>query len=291
MRARILAAVALSKLGVSKVVPVLRGWVEESLGDPNSDAGRAQRRLLFRTARTDENQRAESEEQRLLSVQIAPQGVSWRLARHHVEMADALARLGDYTLVDEALDALVDIRGQFQSYAYHVLVQLLGARAYPRAAEHLRRKDPLLLRSLRWYALDQLDSQDMRAEAVRLLRENDDLLLSKRSLVKKLQLVEVSDRLVELFQEYARDDSSMVSFVLETLCELGDPRALALASDDPLLLARLAPYLAGAPLDAALDRSSKYNRVQDALVLQQWYRLNADALLWDGAIRRFKIEG
>ncbi len=76
--------------------------------------------------------------------------------------------------------------------------------------------------------------------------------------------------------------------MLDSLAQLGDPRALSLVAHDPLLLADMKHYLPDGP-PIIPGRFFKYNRVEDALRLQEWYLKHADQLRWDATSRRFRV--
>lgn len=279
--ARVLAAVARSKLDDSKARPVLREFLRMKL------AGRLPVQWLFST-QSQPNVPWPWIGPASLEVYLPQHPDQRTLQLHHVDLAAALDRLGDKTMTDEVFDDLVNERGVFKSGSYAVLRQFLGARAYKKAHDRLSRQNPEMLSWLKSYEMRFDDPQVSRAETIEIVAQRLDNLLYQRERIVTQNLTEIADHLVKLFEEYLEIESAPVYLILDTLAQLGDPRALSLVADDPLLLAEMKHYLPDAP-PVVPGRFFKYNRVQDALRLQKWFFEHVDRLHWDAVSRRFRV--
>ena len=278
---RVLAAVARSRLGDSTALSDLRKFLRMGL------AGQLQVQWLFQTQPQPNFPRPWAGPASL-EVYISQHSDRPTLQFRHVDLAAALDRLGDKTMTDEVLDDLVDERGVFKSGSYAVLRQFLGARAYKKAHDRLSRQNPEMLSWLKSYEMRFDDPQVSRAETIEIVAQRLDNLLYQRERIVIQNLTEIVDHLVKLFEEYLEIESAPVYLILDTLAQLGDPRALSLVAHDPLLLAEIKRYLPDGP-PVVPGRFFKYNRVQDALRLQAWYFEHADRLRWDALSRRFRV--
>lgn len=289
-RARGLAAVGLSKLGDARARPILRELARQVL--TSSRAGRGDVLDPFaigwmpRLLRTE---RVPSRRIDLLSEDVPRQIKRPTLDDHHVNLAAALRRLGDDTLADEARERLIDDRGEFNARSYRLLAGLVGAKAYTVARDWLERNDPALLPALPALTLAAVGDYLDREEVISLISLDEQLLLWEIPIIIERELTECADALVTMYEKLdGPSGNSYRTKTLDALCRLGDVRGLTLAACDPLLLLQMGQYLPNAPLVEFPAGRFKYNRVEDGLQVQKWYREHRRDLRWDVQHSQFR---
>lgn len=276
---RVLALVALSKLSDPRALPVLRDTVRKAL-KKSVESGEAG--LPYFNVRPHNEPKPRVYASPLLDRRW-PLGWVWpRFEEHQVDPAMALARYGDETLVDDALDSLVTVRGEFNQYAYAVLNRLVGANSLELARARLASSDPDLLFVLDHYAVIT-DLEPDPAHALRLLERSDLSFYAVRDLLAAKRYAPAGDQLVALLKRGSAEpkDAWRNSQIVDVLCQIGDPRGLALAADDIELFADAAYYLHGGPAVWPAKGSFKYDRIEQAQALRSWYRAHADELKFD----------
>lgn len=278
---KVLATVALSKLGDRSVVSVLREHLRLKLTGRIHVTWYIEMRQQPKLPRPWEGPAS-------LRNSVSQSFDGPRLQLHHVDLAAALRRLGDNSMTGEVLDALVDDRGVFKSESYAILRGMLGTRAYKKAHDQISNENPEVVRWFQWHELEYDDPQMSRDEALAIMVKRADNLLLLRRFIMNHDPTEIADHLAGWVEERLAEESSTVYLILDTLAQLGDTRALNLVAHDPLLLAEMKLYLPGGP-PIVSGRFFKYNRVEDALRLQAWYFKHADQLRWDPASRRFRV--
>jgi len=276
---RVLALVALSKLGDPRALPVLRDTVRTALRK-SVETGESGLPYFGVWPHSEPKPRVFASP--LLDRRSPLDWVWLRLEEHHVDPAMALARYGDESLVDNALDSLVTVRGALNQYAYVVLNRLVGAKSLELARARLAPSDADLLFELENVAV-ATDPEANLAQALLLLDRSDLTFYAVRNVLVAKRYAPAGDQLVALYQrraaepEYAWRNSQ----IIDVLCQIGDPRGLALVSDDIELFADTACYLPGGPAVWPAKGSFKYNRVEQAQALRSWYRAHADELEFD----------
>jgi HEAT repeat protein len=289
-KARVLAAVALSKLGEPRVIPVLHELIRLFIapteeGQSHSGYPPGFSILLSPSLQRHLHDRSTS----LLDYDVRELRSTPTLRHHHVDMGLALRRLGDETLVPELVDALSDARRGFNLLAYHLLGGMVGVRAHAYAREWMQsnQSESPQLRAVLASAL--LDLEVPAHRVIPLLIEDDDTLLTATHLFSTDDGAAAADALLEAYQRSSHRRSYARLRVLEALCRFGDPRGIALAVEDPLLIASLVHYLPDAPGVEFEPGRFEYNRIEDAMQVQAWYKQHASRLRWDPEASQFRL--
>ena len=77
--------------------------------------------------------------------------------------------------------------------------------------------------------------------------------------------------------------------IVDALCRCGDLRGIAPAAENPLLLASVVRYLPDAPGVDFPPGHFDYNRIEDAMGVQAWYKQHSNELRWDAETSRFRL--
>ncbi|MCH8887757.1 MAG: hypothetical protein IIC13_14325 [SAR324 cluster bacterium] len=106
------------------------------------------------------------------------------------------------------------------------------------------------------------------------------------------QVTQAADATVDAYHRLPKRSGDHTPIqMIQYLCEFGDLRGIALAAEDPLLLASVVRYLPDAPAVDFPAGHFDYNRVEDALRVQAWYQQHAGDLRWDPASSQFRMTG
>jgi len=192
-------------------------------------------------------------------------------------------------MVKEAVEALISPKGEWNFGAYSILLQLKGMEGYRLAKERVGKAYPEHVDRLASLTGDLFDVELSSTDVMDILSFEDWRIPDETVLILKNDVREAADPLVDLFQECSDRRPQYQTTILDVLCRFGDRRGLDLALDDPLLFAEISRYLADPPVTVANIDGFKFNRVQDALALMEWYRSHRDSLVWDESIKKFRL--
>lgn len=289
-KARILAAIALSKLGDRGIIPVLHELVRSFIA-PNPER-KAPRFYPFNWSDMLTASRQwplHSQRPSPLDYRIRGQFPLPGLEFHHVDLGLALRRLGDETLVDELVEALSGIRGDFGWLAYRFLAGIVGLRAHDYA--------------LQWKESQEIESPHFLSESARALAgldvpfrellpflvDADGMSVAGLGVLIAGDSKEAADALEKAYRDLAGYRHRYKLQILDALCRLGDARGIALAAKNPLLLASVVRYLPDAHGVDFPAGHFDYNRIEEAIRVQAWYERNAGDLRWDPESSQFRL--
>ena len=265
VHARVLCAVALSKLGEKRIIPVLQELLRPALSTLRTDKnprrgmpyfGMLSDPLLWPLPKRPVN---------LLSWNLVQWPETLALTPDHTDVARALNHLGDNTLVEVAQHSLIDERGDFNESAFHVLMELAGTQGYRLAYDWFEQHAPELTLGLDYRMALQLERGVLSLEALRKLPNFENILVARLPAIVAGQMTEAADALVEAFGK--QSNHYFATRILDALCQLGDVRGFEFASADPLLLAGVGRYLPDSPHIDLPPQAFKYNRVEDGRAL------------------------
>ena len=200
------------------------------------------------------------------------------------DVIGALRRLGDDSVADELVDALVLDDGNANQDAYRMLLQLKGMEGYHRARERFANFDPGVVDRFTRLPHIMTSIEMTRDDALALLTYDQHNLIYEALLILEYDLRESADQLIDLFSRIDSRYAPYRATIVDILCRFGDRRGLDLVVDDPILFLHLADYL-----DAPPVRPSPlwFNRVEDGIKLTEWYLQHRDALTWDESVGKF----
>lgn len=289
--ARILAGVALSKLGERRVIPLLHKLIRSFIApDPERRIrGHIQPGLssvLTKSQQWHLRQRRPS----LLDFDLPRPLYQPMLELHHIDLGLALRRLGDESLVDELVAALADARGDFNTTAYQMLIGVIELRAYQHAREWFQTQDldnPQFLSVLASLLL----AYDVPPEDVLALIVVDDFQLRYNThYFISAQITQATDAIIDAYDRLPKRSGDHTPIqMIQDLCEFGDLRGIALAAKDPLLLASVVRYLPDAPGVDFPAGHFDYNRIEEAMRVHAWYEQHAGDLRWDSESSQFRL--
>lgn len=287
VHARILCAVALSKLGDERVIPILQELLQPALSDLRADKNAWSAMPHFGSMYQLWQGLQSLPRNNLLSTSPSPCIDKPALTPDHTNVAQALKRLGDETLIDAALRSLIDARGQFDTVALGVLMELAGTQGSRLAHDWLEQHDPELTMVLDYHMTLRLEPEFLSLEALRKLPGFESILVSRLSAIVAGKLPGAADALAAAFGK--KTTRYWATNILDGLCQLGDVRGLELASAEPLLLSGVGRYLPDSPHVDFPPWAFKYNRVEDGLALQQWYTNHKQGLRWHPETKQFRL--
>jgi hypothetical protein len=288
---RVLAAVALARLGERRVVPVLHEWVRKYTapgpgGAPAPGFPGGVFTVLSSSMQRWMNRRWES---LLDSTVTGPPMSSPKFEPDQADIGLALRRLGDETLVPELVQSLGTSRGDFNMTAYRFLAGITGVRAYDQARNWMEAHD-CVSRQTTAALIGVLQGLGVsESELLPLIAAGEG---SSRRTVFTLTTCDspaAADAVVAAYRDLSGYAKMNKVEMVESLCRSGDPRGLALAAEDPLLFASVVKYVPEAdPVDFPAGHF-EYNRIEEAMRVQAWYRQHADALKWDADSGTFRL--
>ncbi len=289
-KARVLAAVALSKLGEQRVIPVLHKLVRsfvapdperrihDSYPPPFTSMLTSSMKSLMRSRRPS-----------LLDFDFRRHLSKLRLEHHHVDMGLALRRLDDEILVDELVEALSDVRGDFSMLAYRFLGGIVGIRVYDYVREWIEAQEVESPEFLHGLAIALLDLDVPFEQVLPLIVEDDEILQANLHVLVACDEKEAANVLEEAYHDLSGRRKRYKPQILDALCRFGDSRGIALAAEDPLLMASVVRYLPDAPGVDFPAGHFDYNRIEEAMRVQSWYQQHAGDLLWDVETSQFRL--
>ncbi|MCB9858538.1 MAG: HEAT repeat domain-containing protein [Phycisphaerales bacterium] len=294
--AQILAAVALSHLGDRAALPELRRLVRDCLrlGYSSSYGTCVEGEFLYSRSSVFDRFRNNvlSKDHDWIDRASAFHGLFGRRIVESVmedsSIIDALHGLDDDSLDAEIADALISSRGEWNQNAYGMLLRCRGMEGYRLAQERLGAHDPIRAAYLTRTPELLLGVKMTRDEALEVLTYNKFRLRDEGVLIVQHRLHEAADPLVKLFGKCDDRYAPYRATILDLLCRLGDRRGLDLAVDDPLLFLQVGKYLDAPSVPVIDEWGFKFNRIQDALALIDWYRDHREGMIWDDAIRKFR---
>lgn len=210
-------------------------------------------------------------------------------SKEYSSIPDALRRLGDDSMVPELVEALFTPEGDWNWIAHTLLLELKGMEGYRLAREHAEQAYPKIADRLTKSAILMFGVEMSHNDVVEFLTFDELALRDEAVLIIKHDVREAIDPLIELFHKSADKRKRYRATILDILCRFGDPRGLDLALDDPLLFMEVADYLADPPIPPMKVRGFKFNGIQDALKLIEWYRRHRESLAWDDTIGKFRL--
>jgi hypothetical protein len=291
LAARYFAAAALAKLGQKRVVPLIHDLIRQAVAAGHSGAwpgndlarvfsglagGRKQRMLQPEYSLLDDGMRSSST---LIPV----------VDREYYDLGLALRRLGDTSMESELVQSLSLTPGKFNQFAFLLLARIAGPRALHHAKVWMEANGFDKPDAMAWPAAMLLDT-DLPLERLlphMMAPETIDSLLLRRLLGRDDP--RIAHILVQAYDKLNDRDSRFRTNILDDLCRIGDPRGLALASDDLLRFADLVKYL---PDAHGVDYPSghfTYNRIEETTRALAWYRQNAGGLVWDSEAGEFRL--
>jgi hypothetical protein len=291
--ARILASVALSKLGDRAAIPVLHQLVRTVL-TPDSENPHARRYPdnLFFVPGNSSKRLWEGGSDTILHTPSVMTGFSrvFVYEQHHVNLGLALRRLGDETLVGELVAALDDGKGGFDTGAFAILAGNLGLKAVELARQWMEEHNFTHQGVQAKLLIDLLELEVPLAELLPRIMADPFVLQRSVEWLIAIDSSESAEALVQSFPEPAQHNVGRTQArILDALCRMGDARGLTLALDNPLLFASVVKYLPEAdPVDFP-DRHFEYNRIEEAMRVADWYRRHAKALTWDAESGTFRL--
>ncbi len=289
-KARILAAVALSKLGDRGVIPVLHELIRSFIA-PNPEPTIPRFKAIHWSAifSSSSGWRIEGSRPSLLENRPPLQfSLTW-FERHHVDIGLALRRLGDETLVDELVEAFSGVRGDFSWSAYRVLTGIIGLRAHDYARQWMESHEIESPHFLPELALALVDLDVPFKEVIPLLFEDDGMLSAGLRVLIASDTKEAANALEKAFHDLLGYGHCEKLRILDALCRLGDARGIALAAKNPLLLASVVRFLPDAIGVDFPAGQFDYNRIEEAMRVQAWYEQHAGDLRWDAELSQFRL--
>lgn len=288
-QARILAAIALSKLDERRILPVLQELVRSFIAPERTARGRYPPGWLSAISPSMKS-RMRNRRPSLLAFDFRRQVYLSTLEHHHLDLGLALRRLGDETLVDELVEALSDVRGDFSMSAYRFLGGIIGFRAYGYGREWIESQGfenpqfPAVLASM------LLDLDVPPEDILALIVADDFQLRYKMHLFVSAQVTGAADAIFDAYHRLPKRSGDYAPIqMIEALCEFGDLRGIALAAKNPWLLASAVRYLPDAPGVDFPAGHFDYNRIEEAMAVQAWYEQHAGDLRWNPESSQFRL--
>ena len=285
-KARILAVVALSKLGDRRAIPLLHEIIRSFIAP---DPERKIRTPFPPGSWSLPIRRTQSRRLSLLDYSLGrPSFYQPVLELHHVDLGLALRRLGDETLVTELVEALSDLRGEFSMLAYRFLGGIVGLRAYDHARQWIESQDIDSSKILPMLAASLLNYDVPPEEILPLLVKDEVQVRYNIQHFMSAKVTLTTDALVDAFHRPPKRSSTRIQ-IIRHICDFGDVRGIALAAKNPLFMASVVRYLPDAPGVDFPSGHFECNRIEEAMRVQVWYEQHADDLRWNPESSLFRL--